>query len=146
MIVRDIRATDRAAWEPLWRGYLEFYKSAFDPAQADVTFARLLDPNEPMFALVAEEENALIGVVQCVLHRSTWFEREICYLQDLFTLPEARGRGVGRALIEAVYMRAEEEAWPRVYWQTHESNGTARLLYDRVAKNSGFIVYRRDWA
>lgn len=143
MIVRALHAADKAAWLPLWRGYLEFYKSAYDLAQADLTFARLLDLAEPLFALVAEEDGALIGVVQCVLHRSTWFDREICYLQDLFTAPEARGRGVGRALIEAVYARADAEGWPRVYWQTHETNATARLLYDRVAHNSGFIVYRR---
>src|SRR5690349_12298570 len=145
MIVRDLRASDRAQWEGLWAGYLEFYKSSVAPEVTDTTFARLLDPNEPMFSLVAEDEGThdLIGMVNCVIHRSTWSEQNYCYLGDLYTSPAARNRGVGRALIEGVYARADELKLPRVYWMTHESNETARKLYDQVAINSGFIQYRR---
>jgi GNAT superfamily N-acetyltransferase len=141
--IRDLRAADKSQWLPLWRGYLDFYSTAFDAAQADLTFARLLDPGEPMFALAAEQDGRLIGIVHCVLHRSTWTRADYCYLSDLFTAHEARGRGVGRALIEAVYERADALGYARVYWLTHEGNATARALYDKIATNHGFIQYRR---
>ena len=94
-----------------------------------------------MFALVAESDGGLVGLVHYLFHRSTSRIAPTCYLQDLFTLPAARGKGVGRALIEAVYSRARDQGLQRVYWQTHESNATGRRLYDRVAENEGFIVY-----
>ena len=144
-IIRDLRQEDCPGWETLWAGYLTFYKSTLTPEVTNTTFARFLDPNEPMFSLVAEDEATqdLIGMVNCVIHRSTWSEQNYCYLGDLFTSPPARNRGVGRALIEAVYARADELGLPRVYWMTHETNETARKLYDQVAQNSGFIQYRR---
>jgi GNAT superfamily N-acetyltransferase len=142
--IRPLAAADKPAWLPLWRGYLEFYAASIAPGVTDATFARLLDPDEPMFALVAEMDGALIGTTHCVLHRSTWAEEPFCYLNDLFVAPAARGSGAGRALIEAVYRRADELGAARVYWLTHETNAAARALYDRVATNSGFIQYRRS--
>ncbi len=144
MIIRDLRAEDRPRWNDLWRGYLDFYESELAPEVSDVTFARLLDPSEPMFCFVAEgEDGALLGLVHCVLHRGTWSVENFCYLEDLFTAPAARRSGVGRALIEAVYARADELNCSRVYWLTHESNAAGRSLYDQVARNLGFIHYRR---
>ena len=145
MIIRDLEPTDRAQWEALWAGYLEFYKSSLAPEVTNTTFARLLDRSEPLFSLVAEDEQTheLIGMVNCIIHRSTWSEQNYCYLGDLFTSPLARNRGVGRALIEAVYARADQLKLPRVYWMTHETNETARKLYDSLATNSGFVQYRR---
>ena len=143
MIIRDLRAEDRPQWNDLWRGYLDFYESELAPEVSDVTFARLLDPSEPMFCLAAEDGGALLGLVHCVLHRGTWSVENFCYLEDLFTAPAARKRGVGRALIEAVYARADELNCSRVYWLTHESNAAGRSLYDQVARNLGFIHYRR---
>lgn len=143
--IRDLAQDDRPGWEKLWAGYLEFYQSSLDPAVTDATFARLLDPAEPMFALVAEDVDTheLLGLVHCVLHRGTWAIGDFCYLEDLFTAPAARKQGVGRALIEAVYARADALKCERVYWLTHETNTTARKLYDQVAQNRGFIQYRR---
>lgn len=144
MIVRDIFETDRTEWTPLWAGYLAFYESTLNSAVTDTTWARLLDSAEPMFALVAENDAGdLIGFVHCVLHRGTWAIGDFCYLEDLFVAPEARGSGAGRALIEAVYARADVLGCERVYWLTHESNAAARKLYDQVASNRGFIQYRR---
>lgn len=144
MIVRDPTASDRTQWEPLWRGYLDFYETAYDSAQADLTFARFLDPAEPMFALVAEDDGALLGLTHCVLHRSTWAEGNFCYLQDLFTAAHTRGKGVGRALIEAVYARADALGCARVYWHTHKDNTAAQALYEKLATRSPFIQYRRS--
>lgn len=141
--IRPLTAGDKQAWAPLWAGYLEFYKATIPADVSELTFARLLDPAEPMFCFAAEANGRLIGIVHCVLHRSTWTRGLYLYLQDLFVAPDVRGSGAGRALIEAVYARADELGVERVYWLTHEGNATARLLYDRVAERSGFIQYRR---
>ena len=106
-----------------------------------MTWNRFFDPNEPVFALVAQSEGKLVGLVHYLFHRSTTRIEPTCYLQDLFTFQSERGRGIGRALIEHVYEAAALAGVKRVYWQTHESNSTGRLLYDKVAKHIGFIVY-----
>lgn len=144
MNIRDARTEDRAQWDDLWAGYLSFYESTLAPEVTDTTWRRLLDPSEPMQALVAEDESgALLGFTHVVFHRGTWSVGDFCYLEDLFVAPTARNRGVARALIEAVYALADQRGAGRVYWLTHESNATARKLYDQVARNLGFIQYRR---
>lgn len=141
--VRALVASDRAGWEPHWAGYQAFYKVAIPRETTELTFARLLDPGEPMFGLVAEMDDRIVGIVHYIFHRSTWTPGPYCYLQDLFTSEAARGRGVGRVLIEAVYTRAREQKAARVYWLTHESNAVAMALYDEVAERSGFLQYRK---
>lgn len=147
-VIRRLRAEDRAQWGKLWDGYNAFYErvgpSAIAPEITDTTFARFLDPAEPMFALVAEDGDRLVGLAHGIFHRNTTLQGMICYLQDLFAAPDQRGRGIGRALIEATYAEAKEAGSARVYWQTQAGNTTARQLYDRVAKHYGFIVYRKD--
>ncbi len=109
------------------------------------TWARLMDPAEPMFVLGAfDASGTLVGIVHSIYHRSCWTEGPYCYLQDLYTAPDARGQGAGGALIEAVYDHAREAGASRVYWLTHETNTTARALYDKLANNAGFIQYRHD--
>jgi GNAT superfamily N-acetyltransferase len=127
----------------LWQGYLTFYESSVAPEVTDETWRRFHDPAEPMGALGAFLDGRLVGIVHYLFHRSTWTTGDYCYLQDLFTVPEARGQGAGRALIEAVVERAKAAGASRVYWLTHETNATARVLYDKVADRSGFIQYRR---
>ena len=146
MLVRAVVPGDYAAWAPLWAGYNAFYErvgpSALPEAVTRTTWARFLDPAEPMHALVAEQEGRLLGLVHYLFHRSTNMVEPNCYLADLFTTAEARGQGVGRALIEAVYARAKAAGAFRVYWQTQETNATAQALYNKLAERSGFIVYR----
>jgi GNAT superfamily N-acetyltransferase len=146
-IIRPIRREDHAAWLPLWEGYNAFYgrsgPTALDPAITAMTWSRFFDPYEPVHALVAEQDGALLGLTHYLYHRSTTALGPNCYLQDLFTTPEARGQGVGRALIEGVVERAREAGAARVYWQTHETNAAGRLLYDKVAQHLGFLVYTR---
>ena len=148
MLIRDIEETDRARWLPLWQGYNAFYGRSGPTALAEAltrtTWARFFDPAEPVHALLAEQDGELLGLAHYLYHRSTTMLAPICYLQDLYTAEAARGQGVGGALIEAVYQRARAAGSTRVYWQTHETNATARALYDKLAKRSGFIVYRHD--
>jgi GNAT superfamily N-acetyltransferase len=143
LTIRPIRPDERAAWEPLWRGYLTFYESSQTPETMDVTWTRIHDPAEPMFALGAERDGRLVGIVHYLFHRSFWTVGNYCYLQDLFVSPEARGTGAGRALIEAVEREARAAGASRVHWLTKEDNHTARALYDRLAARSGFIQYRK---
>ena len=146
MIVRPLRTEDREQWQPLWDGYNLFYERPNFPAQiTEVTWNRFLDPAEPMFAAVAELDGKVVGLAHYLYHRSTTMIEDVCYLQDLFTAPEARGLGVGRALIEYVYDEAAKAGSRRVYWNTHEDN-PARRLYDRVANLSGFRRYIREVA
>lgn len=142
LIIRDLKPEDKAAWLPLWQGYQSFYKADLSGV-TDITFARFFDGLEPMHALVAEKHGVLLGFTHYLFHRSTWLAGPTCYLQDLFTSEAARGQGVARALIEAVYGRAQAAGASRAYWMTHEDNTTARALYDRIANNAGFIQYRK---
>jgi GNAT superfamily N-acetyltransferase len=141
--VRPLARADRAQWEPLWRGYLAFYESSVPDEVTDLTFQRFFDAAEPMHALVAERDGEIVGIVHYIFHRSTLTKGPYCYLQDLFTAERARGGGVGRKLIEAVYERAKAAGASRVYWLTQEDNTAARALYDKVADRPGFIQYRK---
>jgi len=147
LTIRPVAQIDYPRWKPLWDGYNAFYgrkgATALPDAVTAMTWSRFFDAYEPMHALVAEQSGQLLGLVHFLYHRSTVSIAPNCYLQDLYTLESARGNGVGRALIEEVYRIAKQAGSPRVYWLTHETNGTARALYDKVAENSGFLVYRK---
>ncbi len=146
--VRPVEQADLAAWTPLWDGYNAFYgregPTALAPEITTVTWGRFFDANEPVFALVAESAGRLVGLTHYLFHRSTTRIEPTCYLQDLFTAPDLRGQGVGRALILGVYRAAKAAGVREVYWQTHESNRAGRLLYDKVAGHAGYIVYEQE--
>jgi GNAT superfamily N-acetyltransferase len=146
-LIRPIEQRDFAQWKPLWDGYNAFYERKGDTALpnsiTNTTWARFFDGCEPMHALVAEEAGQLLGLVHFIFHRSTIALGPNCYLQDLFTVESARGRGIGRALIEEVYRYAQDAGSSRVYWSTHKTNSTAMRLYDQVAEESGFLQYRK---
>lgn len=141
--VRPLTPADRAAWGRLWNGYLDFYETTLPKKQYDLTFARYLDPAEPMFAYLAEHQSKPRGLVHIILHRHGWMDGPACYLQDLYVDPDLRGTGMGRALIEHVYDVTKTAGGLRVYWMTHETNATARKLYDRIADATGFIQYAK---
>jgi GNAT superfamily N-acetyltransferase len=150
MTIRDVAASDYESWLTLWNGYNAFYgrsgPTALPAEVTQTTWQRFFDAREPVYALVAELDDSLIGLTHYLFHRSTTLIAPICYLQDLYTAPERRRTGVGRALIEAVYECARDAGSPRVYWQTHETNLVGQRLYEQVAERSGFIVYRKNLA
>ena len=141
--IRPVSDGEHSAWLPLWRGYQAFYQTDIAPEVSATTWARLLDPKEPMGAALAWRGDTATGLVHHIRHRSCWTTGDYLYLQDLFVSPDARGGGIGRQLIEYVYETARLQGCARVYWLTHESNTDAMLLYDRIAQRSGFVQYRR---
>jgi GNAT superfamily N-acetyltransferase len=147
LIVRFATRQDYDQWLPLWDGYNAFYgrseATALAPEITRMTWARFFDAYEPVHALVADSDGALLGLTHYLFHRSTTSIEPTCYLQDLFTNEAARGKGVGRALINGVYEQAKLAGSSRVYWQTHETNRIAMQLYDKVAERPGFVIYRK---
>jgi GNAT superfamily N-acetyltransferase len=142
--IRPIVPDDRPAWGDLWRAYLDFYETTLPEAVYDTTFGRLLSPDHPdQNGLIALLDGRAVGLVHYIYHAHNWRVEQVCYLQDLYAAPEARGMGIGRALIEAVYARADADGRPAVYWMTQEFNTTARQLYDRIATVTPFIKYSR---
>ena len=142
--IRPLHPSDQAEWRALWQAYLEFYETTVPDHVYATTFARLIDPDRPaQFAFVAETDGRLIGLVHVIVHPHNWRIEDVCYLQDLYVAPDARGTGAGRALIEAVYAAADANGTPFVYWLTQDFNTQARQLYDRVAKVTPFIRYQR---
>jgi GNAT superfamily N-acetyltransferase len=141
--IRLLESRDRAEWDGLWKEYQTFYKTVISGETSDLTFSRLLDPVVPMHGLVAEGNGQIIGMTHCIFHYSAWTQGPYCYLQDLITKPEHRGKGVSTALIQAVYDFAKAKGAARVYWLTHESNENAIRLYEKVADRSGFIQFRK---
>lgn len=147
--IRPIRPEDFAAWLPLWNGYNAFYGRSGETALplqiAETTWSRFFDTHEPVHAKLAQAaDGSIIGLVHYLFHRSTTRLHDVCYLQDLFTAPTSRGRGVARQLIHSVCDAAREAGSSRVYWGTHSTNATARTLYDKVGQNQGFILYSHE--
>ena len=143
--VRPVTAADQAAWRLLWDDYNAFYgrlgPTALPEAVTARTWERFLDARDTLQALVAEQDDRLVGLAHLLFHPSTTCIEPVCYLQDLFAAPQARGQGVGRALLGAVAQRATEAGAHTLYWLTQHNNEQARRLYDTVASHHGFIVY-----
>ena len=144
LIIRPLSASDEAEWRRLWTAYLEYYETSVPEEVYVSTFARLLGDDPLDFnGLVAELDGKLVGLTHYLFHRHGWKIENTCYLQDLFADPEVRGRGIGRALINAVYKAADQAGSPVVYWLTQDFNKAGRILYDKVAVLTPFIKYQR---
>ena len=146
--IRPPLQADFEAWLPLWDCYHAFYGRAGPTALplkvTRKTWSRFFDDDDPVFALVAERDGNVVGLVHYLYHRSTIRLEGNCYMQDLFIAEHQRGQGIGRALIEGVYSAARRARIQRVFWHTQESNAAGRRLYDQMAKHSGSIVYAVD--
>lgn len=140
--IRKIEARDEARWRVLWDGYCRFYEREPNEAVTRHTWARILDPASPVFAIVAERAGeGVIGMANYVIHENTWTLTPVCYLEDLFVDPSKRAAGVGKALIDWLVAQMKEQHWSRLYWNTRENNYRARGLYDKYTPHSGFLRY-----
>jgi len=140
--IRPLQQADHDDWRRLWTAYLEFYKTTVPEEVYQTTWKRLFTEGEfEPKGFLALIDGKPVGLVHYLYHRSGWSIVNNCYLQDLFTAPETRGKGVGAALIAAVKQAAGKVGVTNVYWMTHETNATARKLYDHVARRTGFIEY-----
>jgi len=142
--ISKLEPSDRDAWEALFRAYIDFYQRVEPPEMYERAW-REFQADTNLHALGAKLDGRLVGITHFLVHPNT-SGPDVCYLQDLFTVPDARGKGVARALIAAVSDWAQDHGCCRVYWLTHESNKTARYLYDKVAENRGFIRYQIELA
>lgn len=142
--IRPVAPRDHDAWTELFRAYVEFYKADVPASVVELTWQRHFGPSPDYFGLVATDAtDAPLGFALAVFHRSSWSPTWVCYLEDLFVAPAARGSGAARALIEALYREADARGATRTYWVTEETNTTARALYDRLATKQSFVQYRR---
>lgn len=137
--IAPLALEDRLPWETLARGYKTFYKTEATPAEYEASWQRLLKRDD-VLGFGARLDGQLVGIAHYLFHTGVWATR-YCYLQDLFVDPALRGRGVARALIQAVAAEARGTGAQRYYWLTQDDNHTARTLYDKVARFQGFIRY-----
>ncbi len=141
ILIRPALPSDEAAWRKLWQGYCDFYGANVPDAVTSRTWGRILDPDSGVLCIVAEVDGQVYGFANCVIHENTWELQPICYLEDLFVLPSARGRGIGKALMEWLRNAMRAEGWSRLYWVTGQDNQAARALYDRFTQADGFVRY-----
>ena len=139
-MIDRLTEADRPRWTELWTAYLDFYATTLPPEQFDRTWTRLM-AGQSLHGFALRHQGQLVGITHYLFHESSWTMRPLCYLQDLFIDPAARGLGGGRRLIEAVADAARNAGSPRLYWMTQTHNDVARRLYDRLAKHNDFIRY-----
>lgn len=145
LVIRPLEASDKMEWRRLWTGYLAYYQTTVNEEVYNVSFNRLLSVDEGEYqCLIAEMAGKPVGLAHFLYHRFMWTVEDTCYLMDLFTAPEARGKGVGRALVEAVHATAKRNGIPTTYWTTEETNYKGRTLYDQIANRTPYIVYEKD--
>jgi GNAT superfamily N-acetyltransferase len=140
-IIRAALPADEPAWRELWKGYCEFYRAQVSDEVTQRTWTRILDPDSQVMCVVAEVDGQVQGFANCVVHENTWETQAICYLEDLFVRPGARGRGTGTALLEWLRNAMRAEGWARLYWVTKADNAQARRLYDRFTSADDFVRY-----
>jgi GNAT superfamily N-acetyltransferase len=140
-LVRSAVPSDEPAWRQLWRGYCDFYQAELSDEVTQRTWKRILDPDSAVMCIVAEVEGQIYGFAHCVVHENTWETQPVCYLEDLYVLPSARGHGIGKGLIEWLRNAMRAEGWARLYWVTHQDNADARRLYDQFGPADGFVRY-----
>ncbi len=140
-VIRAALPADEAAWRKLWRGYCDFHEASVAEEVTNRTWKRILDPDSAVMCIVAEMDGQVYGFANCVVHENTWETQPVCYLEDLFVIPSARGHGIGKSLIEWLRNAMRAEGWARLYWMTRVDNAQARKLYDQFTTADDFVRY-----
>ena len=143
-----IKQNEFELWNELWQKYLKFYQTSLPDSVTKVTWERIMDPEQNIFSFggywAEDGTKELVGFTNFLYHSSTWSEQGYCYLEDLYVEEKFRGKGIGRLLIDAVWDDCLRKGVKRLYWKTQDKNKVARIMYDKVAKQSGFIEYERE--
>ena len=140
---RPLEQGDREQWNPLWDGYLLFYKEELSAAQTELTWSRFFDPSFNLHGFVVEVNGVVAGFAHCSFTNSTWLDKPDLYLEDLFVSPDFRRRGLGEFLIQNCAYFAKASGSRRLYWQTQRSNESAQKLYYKVAELSEYIIFEK---
>jgi GNAT superfamily N-acetyltransferase len=144
-VIRRLRSGDFESWHRLFHQYLEFYREELEQDVVRETFSRLVAERGSLFGLIAlSHEDEPVGIVNCVMHATTWSKGPTCYLEDLFVVEAARGTGLARHLIAQAKQEASRRGGGRIYWHTQAFNGRARSLYDQVARLTSLVVYEEE--
>ena len=141
LTIRSALPSDESAWRAMWRGYCDFYRASVPEETTNRPWTRILDPDSAVMCVGAEVDGNVYGLANCVVHENTWESQPVCYLEDLYVEPAARGKGIGSALIEWLRNAMRAEGWARLYWHTRAGNETARRVYDRFAEADDFVRY-----
>lgn len=140
--IRPASPEDEPRWRSLWDGYCAFYETEVPEEVTANLWRRILTSEEVVHGLVAVNENGdILGFTHYVLHPHTWSSKTVCYLEDLYVTPGARGKRIAQRLIESVIALGKENGWKRVYWHTEEDNATARRVYDRFTPADPYVRY-----
>jgi GNAT superfamily N-acetyltransferase len=139
--IRSALPGDEPAWRILWSEYCGFYEATLSAEVTNRTWKRILDPDSGVMSVVAEVDGKVYGFANCVIHENTWETQPVCYLEDLFVAPSARGHGLGKALLEWLRNSMRAEGWARLYWMTRHDNMRARKLYDQFTQADDFVRY-----
>ena len=140
-LIRAVESSDRQGWERLFRGYREFYALEHDDAVIDAVWQWLGDEGHELQGLIAVQDESPVGIAHWRRFPRPSRGGTAIFLDDLFTEPEARGRGIGSSLIARLQKIAADEGLLEVRWITSESNTEAQRMYDRVAQRSPFLTY-----
>ena len=133
MIVRPARRDDVAALVGMIHD-LAAYEREPDAVDVDedLLAAALFAAEPVVFANVADDDGAVIGMTIYFRNYSTWTGRLGIYLEDFFVRPEARGRGVGRALMVTLADEARAHGYARIDWSVLDWNESAIRFYESI--------------
>ena len=139
-----METADQPEWRRMWLANCAHYGVSIPAADDRELWRRIMDPDFPIGTLVCGApvgESPLAGFANYVLRPHSFSSRMVCYLEDLWVEPSARGAGWGRKFIDALVARGRDRGWRRIYWHTGADNVAARRLYDRVTRVTDYVRY-----
>jgi len=136
--IRPLQHNDFPQWLPLWDANNLGHR---DEAVTTETWSRICDPAQSVCGLGAFDGSSLVGLTHYILHPTTGSLQPACYLQDVFTAPEHRRKGIARKLVGEVARIGRKEKWARLYWFAENDNESAQALYKNLGTKMDFTLF-----